>query len=31
VGGLIAVALGVGAAAVALYGIRQRRLPSAAG
>jgi len=31
VAGLIAVALGVGAAAVALYGIRQRRLPSAAG
>lgn len=31
VGGLIAVALGVGAAAVALYGIRQRRLVSAAG
>jgi len=31
VGGLIAVALGIGAAAVALYGIRQRRLPSAAG
>ena len=31
VGGLIAVALGVGAAAVALYGIRQRRLASAAG
>ena len=31
VGGLIAVALGIGAGAVALYGIRQRRLPSAAG
>lgn len=31
VGGLIAVALGIGAAAVALYGIRQRRLPSGAG
>jgi hypothetical protein len=30
-GGLVAVALGAGAAAVALYGIRQRRLPSAAG
>jgi hypothetical protein len=30
-GGLVAAALGVGAAAVALYGIRQRRLPSAAG
>ena len=27
-GGLIAAALGIGAAAVALYGIRQRRLPS---
>jgi hypothetical protein len=31
VGGLIAMALGIGAAAVALYGIRQRRLPSGAG
>ena len=30
-GGLVAAVLGVGAAAVALYGIRQRRLPSAAG
>jgi hypothetical protein len=29
-GGLVATALGVGAAAVALYGIRQRRLPPAA-
>ena len=28
-GGLIAVALGVGAATVALYGVRQRALPSA--
>ena len=28
-GGLIAVALGVGAATVALYGVRQRTLPSA--
>ncbi len=28
IGGLIAAALGTGAAAVALYGIRQRRLPS---
>ena len=28
-GGLIALALGVGAAAVALYGVRQRTLPSA--
>ena len=27
-GGLIAVALGIGAATVALYGIRQRTLPS---
>jgi len=31
VGGLIAAVLGIGAGAVALYGIRQRRLPSAAG
>ena len=31
VGGLIATALGIGAAAVSLYGIRQRRLPSRAG
>jgi len=31
VGGLIAAALGVGAAAVALYGIRQRSLRSSAG
>jgi hypothetical protein len=30
VGGLIAAALGIGAGALALYGIRQRRLPSAA-
>jgi len=29
VGGLIAAALGAGAASVALYGIRQRSLPSA--
>jgi hypothetical protein len=29
-GGLVAAALGVGAATVALYGIRQRRLPPAA-
>src|SRR6202521_1794453 len=28
VGGLVATALGIGAAAVALYGIRQRRLPA---
>ena len=28
VGGMVAAALGVGAAAVALYGFRQRRLPS---
>jgi hypothetical protein len=28
VGGLVAAALGIGAAAVALYGIRQRRLAS---
>ena len=31
VGGVIAAALGIGAAAVAVYGIRQRRLRSAAG
>jgi hypothetical protein len=29
--GLIGLGLGAGAAAVALYGIRQRRLPSAVG
>jgi hypothetical protein len=31
VGGIVAAALGTGAAAVAVYGVRQRRLPSAVG